>query len=139
MRTDTPNRRIQKWARRVLWVAVGVALLLFFRTYWYAVVPPGMDTMPEAYPPGTTCVIQRDPAHFKEGKSVILLEVTPGAAPLWTRVVRVKGDQVFVRHDNRKSQFCGYEDRGWPVSSVRGLVVSGFPPADRVPEPARVR
>ena len=64
----------------------------------------------------------------------MLVEVQKGAAPLWSKVARVDGDRVFLRHDNRKSMFSHYEGIGFPLSSVRGLVLTGFTGDVKTPE-----
>ena len=50
MTVETKSKKINRWVRRITFVVVLVMLYFFLRTYWYAVVPPGMDTLPELYP-----------------------------------------------------------------------------------------
>ena len=130
MRFD--SRASTRWVRRLGLPVLLVCAIVFFRMYWFVVVPAGMDTMPEVYPPGTTCVVQRDPAHLVAG-SVVFLEVEAGAAPILVRIARVQGDRVYPLVDNPRSQFAGYAKGDYPLANVRALVLSGVPPEAAAP------
>jgi len=121
-----------RWVRRLALPVLLVCAIVFFRSYWFVVVPAGMDTMPEVYPPGTTCVVQRDPAHLVAG-SVVFLEVEDGAAPILVRIARVEGGRVYPLVDNPRSQFAGYARGDYPLTRVRALVLSGVPPEAETP------
>jgi hypothetical protein len=102
-----------------------IACIVLYRTYWFIVVPIGMDTMPAIYPPGTVCVIARNPSVVATG-DVVFLEVQAGKTPLLARVRRVAGDQVYIAIDNRASPFVGYVGQSYPRSSVQAVVKSKF-------------
>ena len=125
MKSDTIN----KYRRRVTLAAavvVLVALAYFFLNYGSWTVLDGMDTMPDDYPPGATCIIQKSPRSVPKG-SVVLLAVRNGAV-LLTRVERVEDDRIFIRHDNRVSVFLHFEKQSYPLSDVQGLVLSALLP-----------
>lgn len=120
---------ISRYRRRVTWAAAAVAVVAvvyFFTLYGSWTVLAGMDTMPETYPPGSTCIIRKDPGFVKKG-SVVMIGL-PGGAVLLTRVERVEGDRIHIRHDNRESVFRHYENQSYPISDVRGLVLSALLP-----------
>ncbi len=128
------SRLLAKWVKRLVLPVLVLGLLLFFRVYWFAVVPTSMDTMPEMYPPGTICVIERHPDVVREG-SVIFLEVKPGAAPILVEVDKVEAGRVFPLVRNRRSRFAGYAQDSYPLVNVRGLVLSGIAPDQSVSPP----
>ncbi|MEE2887612.1 MAG: hypothetical protein VX951_09295 [Planctomycetota bacterium] len=132
MRIDTAF--VTRWAKRLSLPVALLVLILFFRSYWFVVVPEGMDTMPEVYPPGTTCVVQRNPRHLVEG-SVVFLEVEAGAAAILVRVAKVVDGRVYPAVDNPRSRFAGYAKEDYPVTSVRALVLSGVTPDSGVSGP----
>ena len=133
MRPET----VAKYRRRVSWVAAGVvvvALVYFFTMYGSWTVLQGMDTMPGEYPPGATCIIQKNPRHVKKDSVVVI--GLPGGAALLTRIDRVEGDRVHIRHDNRESVFQHYENQSYALSDVRGLVLTALlPDPDSGPDP----
>lgn len=131
MRFD--SAAVTKWVKRLALPVVLLGLILFFRSYWFVVVPEGMDTMPEVYPPGTTCVVQRNPAQVVEG-SVVFLEVEAGVAPILVRIAKVANGRIHPLVENPRSRFAGYAKDNYPLSSVRALVLSGVTPDSGAPE-----
>ena len=128
-----------RFRRRITLLAVlivAAALWYFFSRYGTWTVIPGMDTMLPGYPPGATCVIEKDPGEVTAGKSVVILEL-PGGAALLTKVVRVEGERIFIRHDNRQSRFLHYEKQSYAMASVRGLVLTVLLPDDAPAEVPR--
>ena len=125
-----------RWVKRLALPILLVCMIVFCRSYWFVVVPAGMDTMPELYPPGTTCVVQRDPGQLVAG-SVVFVEVEAGAAPILVRIARVEGGRVHLLVENPRSQFAGYTKDDYPLSSVRALVLSGVPPEAETPSAPR--
>ncbi len=121
--------KIAKYSRKVSLAAaviVVVALAYFFTMYGSWSVLRGMDTMLEEYPPGATCIIQKRPGTVRRDNVVVI--ALPGGAALLTRVDRVDGDQIYIRHDNRESVFLHYEKQSYPMSDVRGLVLTALLP-----------
>lgn len=124
VRASDPVRRFRGRITLAASVIVVVALILFFTNYGTWSVISGMDTMPEGFPPGATCIIKKSPGSVKKG-SVVLIDVGDGAA-LLTRVERIEGDQIHIRHDNRQSRFVHLEKQSYPMSAVRALVLSAL-------------
>lgn len=121
-------RSLSKWLKRLGLPALLIGFILLFRTYWFMTVPVGMDTMPEIYPPGTTCVVEYDPSQLIGGKSVIFLEVEAGAQPILVRVRKVENGRVFPSVDNPRSRYAGYARQSYLIEQVRALVLSGVTP-----------
>lgn len=132
MKFDT--RVVTKWMKRLVLPVLVLGLVVFFRIYWFVVVPTSMDTMPEMYPPGTICVIERHPDTVREG-NVIFLEVKAGAAPILVQVGKVAAGRVFPVVRNRSSRFAGYAQDSYPLTDVRGLVLSGIAPDQPISSP----
>jgi hypothetical protein len=125
----TKSDKMTKFRRRVNWAAlvvVVVALAYFFTMYGSWTVLKGMDTMPDEYPPGATCIIKKNPGGVQKDSVVVI--GLPGGAALLTRVDRIEADRFFIRHDNRESVFLHYEKQSYPMSAVRGLVLSALLP-----------
>ena len=127
-----PVKRYRSRITLVAALVVVLALVFFFYNYGTWTVIDGMDTMGEAYPVGATCIVQKSPSAVKKG-SVVLLEVEGGAA-LLSRVDRVEGDRIHIRHDNRKSRFLEFEAQTYPLSAVRALGLTALLP-DQPPPP----
>jgi len=122
--------KIARYRRKVNLAAAviaAVALVFFFTMYGSWTVLRGMDTMPGDYPPGATCIIRKNPGTVKKDNVVVI--ALPGGRALLTRVDRVDGDQFYIRHDNRESAFLHYENKSYPISDVRGLVLTALLPA----------
>lgn len=124
--------RVNALVRRLFLVAVVGVVVYTWVCYGIYTVVAGMDTMP-AYPPGSYCIIEKGPGHVKVD-SVIVLDLEAGGA-LLTRVERIEGDTIRVRHDNRASAFSWVEGSAHPLSSVRGLLLTALVPD--APLPAR--
>jgi hypothetical protein len=103
-------------------VIVIVAGIYFYFAYGSWKVLAGMETMIPEYPPGATCIIEKNPSRV-QAKSVIILEVSGGAA-LLSRVDRVDGEKIYIKHDNRQSEFRHFEERAYTIADVRGLVLT---------------
>lgn len=124
------SRNLGRKIRRLALFVVAVALVYFFVCYGTYTVVPGMDTIPQ-YPPGTTCIIQKNPGSVPVG-SVVLIEVENGAG-LLSRVAAVRDGTITIRHDNRESVFVNHEERSYPIDRVRGLVLAGLLPDSQPP------
>lgn len=114
-----------------------LALLLGFLLWWNygtLTVPAGMDTMPEEYPPGSLCVIEKRPGSVAPGE-VVFFEW--GGGMLLSRVSRVEGDRFWVEHDAPDSRFPDGDELGAiGVSAVYGLVLTAFVGEPALPEGA---
>ena len=122
--SERSSKRVGRRLRRAMLAVFFLALVYFFSCYGMYTVAPGMDTMP-AYPPGTFCVIEKNPRNLEAGHSVIILRAGAGGS-LLSRVSRIEGDQIFIRHDNRRSVFLDHEKHSWAVDDIRGLVLACF-------------
>ncbi len=127
------SRTLTRWTRRLAIPVLVLGVIIFLRSFWFFVVPQGMDTMLDLYPPGTTCVVERDPSALVAGRSIVFLEVEVGAAPILVRIGRIEGGRLFPVIDNPKSRFAGYARDSYPLTSVRFLVLTGFVPESAVP------
>ncbi len=118
--------RLSRWVRRLALPAVLLGLFLFYLHFGWQTVPPAMDTMPESAPPGSICAIDKLPTGVKVG-SVVFVEM-PNGGVLLTQVSAVQSDGSFlIRHENRKSQYLGYESHGpYRIESIHGLVLGVF-------------
>ena len=118
--------RVARWLRRAALPASIALFALLYLSYGLLRVPRGMDTMPEQFPAGTLCVIDKRPGLPTVG-SVVFVDVHDGT--LLTRVVAHDGDRVVVAHDNAGSRWPSSAEFGsWPLSAVRGLVLTGLVP-----------
>lgn len=119
MKIDT--LRITRILRRAM---LPLAIVLFVLLWWSfgtVTIPPGMDTVPSA-PPGSLIVIAKRPGALQPG-NLILVRV--GGGSLLTRVDRVVGDRLWVRHDNPDSRFPDGDELGpLPRDAVQGLVLT---------------
>ena len=137
MKANSPT--LTRWVRRLAIPVLLIGLIAFLRSFWFFVVPPGMDTMPELIPPGSTCVVERNPTALVADKSIIFLEVEPGAAPILVRVGRIEDGRVFPVIDNPKSRFAGYANNSYPLQQVRFLVLGRFTPDEPATQPGPAR
>ena len=118
-----PNK-LKPWVRRGILVGcIGAFVLLVLHFGWLR-VPPGMNTMPDQYPPGTLCLVQKRPDEIPTG-AVVFVDV--GGGTVLTRVVRVSADRIEVEHDNKASTVGFGGSRGEvPRDAVRALVLTGL-------------
>ena len=114
----------------MLLLAVVAALVYTWVSYGIYTVVTGMDTMP-AYPSGSYCIIEKGSSHVGVD-SVIVLDLPDGAS-LLTRVERIQGDTIHVRHDNRSSAFLWVEQSPHPLRNVRGLLLTALAPDASLP------
>ena len=111
--------------RRAMLPMALAAALLFFWKFGTLTVPAGMDTLEELLPPGTVCVVDKRPWHVRPG-AVVFVDL-PDGGTLLSRVERVDGDRLWLRHDNPKSRFADGEELGaLSVDAVRALVLTAF-------------
>jgi hypothetical protein len=118
--------KITTFRRRMTLAALAIVIvagIYFFFAYGSWKVLAGMDTMIPEYPPGATCIIEKNPSRVQAKTSVIILEVSGGAA-LLSRVDRVHGEKIYIKHDNRQSEFLHFEERAYTIADVRGLVLT---------------
>lgn len=136
MSRKAPFEKPIRYARRIVLALTVVAGVFFFTWYGSTGVPAGMDTMPESYPPGTWCLVERSPGTLvamEDGQptsSVVFVEVEGGGL-LLARVKRIEGEQVFLHIENRDSRFAGYEEKPVARSQIRYLVLTGFVPDEK--------
>ena len=118
-----PNK-MRPWVRRVMIVALLVFCVLLYVNFGWLRVPHGMDTMPDEFPGGTLCLIQKQPGSVAVG-SVVFVDVDGGT--VLTRVVGVVGQRVEVEHDNKSSKLGFGGCRGLvSVSAIRAIVLTGL-------------
>lgn len=119
--------KYRRWVTLAAFVVVVIAGYCFYKSYGNWTVIAGMDTMLPEYPPGATCVIERNPSRVQAKTSVVIVEVDGGAV-LLSRVDRIEGDKIYIKHDNRESAFLGFEERAYAISDLRGLVLTVLVP-----------
>ncbi len=111
---------------RGILLAVIILGTLLYTQYGLLRVPAGMDTMPDSFPPGTLCLIEKSPSVVIPQKSVVFVDLPQGGTVL-TRVVEIVGDDLIVQHDNPKSGLGFPGGKGAvELSWVRGLVLTAF-------------
>ena len=124
--------RFRRWVTGSAAVIVVGALVWFFTLYDNWKVIPGMDTMIPEYPPGATCIIKKNPSHVQAKTSVVIIQVSAKAL-LLSRVDRIDGDKIYIKHDNRVSVFRHYEKKSYTIADVRGLVITVLVPDPEIP------
>ena len=129
--------RAGRVVRRLILPIALVCFLALYLCFGFLRVPQGMDTMPDVYPPGTTCLIQRHPTSVVANKSIVFLEVESGAAPLLVRVLKFENGRIYPFVENPQSRFAAYAEESYPFDKVRSLVLTGVIPDSAVPVPTR--
>jgi hypothetical protein len=124
--------KFRRWVTGSAAVIVVGALVWFFTLYGNWKVIPGMDTMIPEYPPGATCIIKKNPGQVQAKTSVVIIQVSAKAL-LLSRVDRIDGDKIYIKHDNRGSVFLHYEKKSYTIADVRGLVMTVLVPDPEIP------
>jgi hypothetical protein len=133
-----PNR-LRPWVMRGGLLATFVVAVLLFTNYGTFRVPDGMDTMPEL-PPGSFCLIQKEPREVRVG-AVVLFRV-PGGGMLLSRVAAVHDHGVVVAHDATDSRFGQLQGDAIgvvPFTELAGLVLYAHPAQPLAEVPTRGR
>ncbi|MCC6669897.1 MAG: S24/S26 family peptidase [Planctomycetes bacterium] len=114
-----------RWLRIVGFAVVGVTVLVFVWRFQFLRVPAGMDTLPDALPPGSIVVIEKRPSVVRVG-AIVLLRRDGGV--VFTRVHEVLPDgRIRTRHDNPASRLGGDEVSGpFAVAELAGLVLDAM-------------
>ena len=63
---------------------------------------------------------------------MVIIQVS-AKAHLLSRVDRIDGDKIYIKHDNRGSVFLHYEKRSYTIADVRGLVMTVLVPDPEIP------
>lgn len=122
------RRGIAAWIRRlriVGFTVVGVTVLAFVWRFQFLRVPAGMDTLPDALPPGSIVVIEKRPTVVRAG-AIVLVRRDGGV--VFTRVHEVLPDgRILTRHDNPASRLGGDAVLGpFAVDELTGLVLDAM-------------
>lgn len=119
-----PTRLSYVLRRGLLPVAIVLGVLLGVN-YGTIRVPAGMDTLPDEFPPGSLCVVDKRPGRPRVGE-VLFFFHRDGV--LLSRVARVEGDAVFFAHSD-SSRFPDGEELGpVPIQQVHALLLTAFVP-----------
>lgn len=125
--------RIARIVRRVTpFLAAGLCLLLYLHFGWLR-VPQGMDTTLPAAPPGSLCIIRKNPGAVPVG-SLVFANVPTGGMVL-SRVVARSDEGVYLQHDTPGSRLPSSDHFGAvPVSEIHALVLTVLLPDHETPE-----
>ena len=110
--------------RGLLPVAIVLGVMLGVN-YGTIRVPAGMDTLPDEFPPGSLCVVDKRPGPPRVGEVLFFLHRD---GVLLSRVARVEGGAVYFDHSDA-SRFPDGEELG-PVSvdQIHALLLTAFVP-----------
>ncbi len=118
--------RTLQWAGRIRRAMLPLAIVLGVLLWWNygtLTVPRGMDSMPD-YPPGTLCIIAKEPGNLAVGQVVF---VDLGGGTVLTRITALDEETVTVRHDADDSALPDSDEVGpLPRSAVRALLLTAF-------------
>ena len=119
-----PTRLSSVLRRGLLPLSLVLGLLLWWN-YGTIRVPEGMDTLPDEYPPGSLCVVDKRPGAPRVGE-VVFFSHRDGV--LLSRIARVDGGSVYFDHDDA-SRFPDGEELGpVPASAIRSLLLTALVP-----------
>ncbi|MGA1525740.1 MAG: hypothetical protein ACO4CT_11500 [Planctomycetota bacterium] len=122
-----PTRLSVVLRRGLLPLALVLGLLLWWN-YGTIRVPEGMDTLPDEYPAGTLCVVDKRPGAPRVGQ-VVFFAHRDGV--LLSRIARIEDGFLFFEHA-AASRFPDGEELGpVPPEAVQALLLTALVP-DRI-------
>jgi len=112
---------LRRWTLPVALV-LGAGLWLNYGTLR---VPPGMDTLPGEFPPGSLCLIDTRPGAPRVGE-VVFFRHRDGV--LLSRIARIEGESLFFDHADTSRFPDGDELGPVPMDAVDALLLTAFVP-----------